>query len=163
MAARNSSRAYTILLAAAALLATGMLIGRMSRSASAQTPVHLMPFPAECEAAWKDMKLAIESGTGAKVSFTRFDESVPQYPNLAGFVRIDGVDKVAPSELRAELNGATARCYAGASTKIPLSNPQFARLFQLTLTDLRQRTTLPLYLTLDGEQIVVHHNQPLPK
>ena len=83
------------------------------------TPVHLMPFPAECEAAWKDMKLAIESGTGAKVSFTRFDESVPQYPNLAGFVRIDGVDKVAPSELRAELNGATARCYAGASTKIP--------------------------------------------
>jgi hypothetical protein len=123
-----------------------------------------MPAPAECAAAWqKDLKLAIESSTGAKVSFTRFDQSFPQYPNLAGFVRIDGVDKVAPSELRAELNGATARCYAGASAKIPLSNPQFARLLQLTLADLRKQTELPLYLTLDGEQIVVHYNQPLPK
>jgi len=141
-----------------------MLIGRITTHAADRPSVVLMRAPAECAAAWqKDLKLAIESSTGAKVSFTRFDESVPQYPNLTGFVRIDGVDKVAPSELRAELNGAMVRCYAGTSTKIPLSNPEFGRLFQLTLADLQKQTELPLYLTLDGEQIVVHYNQPLPK
>jgi hypothetical protein len=139
-----------------------MLIGKATTHAADGPSVLFMPVPAECAAAWqKELKLAIESSTGAKVSLTRFDESVPQYPNLAGFVRIDGVDNVAPSELRAELNGATARCYAGANTKIPLNNPQFAHFLQLTLGDLRKQTTLPLYLTLDGEQIVVHYNQPL--
>ena len=141
-----------------------MLIGRTAALAADRPSVLLMPAPAECVAAWqKDLKLAIESSTGAKVSFTRFDESVPQYPNLAGFVRIDGIDKVAPSQLRAELNGAMDRCYAGASNKLPLSNPQFARLLQLTLADLRKQTKLPLYLTLDGEQLVIHYNQPLTK
>ncbi|HEX4969711.1 MAG TPA: hypothetical protein VFV69_01580 [Steroidobacteraceae bacterium] len=162
MAARHSSRACTVFLVGVALLAAGVLIGRTSISASARPTVHLMPFPVECEAAWKDMKLSIESGTGAKVSFSRFDESVPQYPNLAGIVRIDGVDKVAASALRPYLDTVMARCYADSSTGIPLSNPEFARLLQLTLVDLRKQTQLPLYLTLDGEQIAVHFNQPLP-
>lgn len=150
-------------MAGAVLLAMGILIGRTSISAPTRPTTLAIPFPAECEEAWKEMKLAIESGTRAKVSLSQLDESVPQYPNLAGIVRIDGVDKVEAAHLRTYLNTAKVRCYAGASTTISLSNPQFARLFQLTITDLRQRTALPLYLKLDGEQIVVFYNQPLPK
>lgn len=164
MATRDLSRAVTIGVAAAALLAGGMLIGRTSTSAGDRPSVLLMPVPAECVAAWQgEMKLGIESGTGAKVSFSRFGESVAQYPNLAGFVRIDGVDKVAPADLRMWINTAMARCYAGGSATIDLSNPQFGRLLQLALADFRNRTKLPLYLTLDGEQVVIHYNLPQPK
>lgn len=163
MAARNFSRAFTSLMAGAALLATGVLIGRTSISAPTRPTAYVMPFPAECEETWKDTKLTIETGTLAKVSVSRVDGSVPQFPNLAGIVRIDGLDKVEDWQPHAYLEAATARCYAGATTSVSLNNPQFARLFQLTIADLRQRTTLPLYLTLDGAQIIVHYNQPLPK
>jgi hypothetical protein len=68
MATRNYSSALTSVLSAAALLGAGILIGRTTTLAAHRPSVLLMPAPAECAAAWqKDLKVAIESGTGAKM------------------------------------------------------------------------------------------------
>jgi hypothetical protein len=150
---------WPVVVAAAVLVGGGVLIGRISVSVAENPAVHLIPFPAECETEWTtNLKLTIETGTGAKVSVMRLTDFVPQYPNLAGVVRVEGASS---ADLRRDMAAAMTRCYANADTAIPLNNPQFGRMLQLTIADFRQNK-LPLYLTLEGEQIVVHYNQPLP-
>lgn len=158
-----SRRARSVLYvcAAIALLGVGLLGGRVSSSASNAPSKERIPLPAECEATWKQLKVSIESATDAIVSVARFSQTVPQYPNLIGFVEIANADKIDPSELRVYLDTAMARCYASASSAIPLDNQQLGRLLQLTLADIRKQSNPPVYATLDRDSIVLRYNQPL--
>lgn len=155
------ARSALYLCAAIALLAVGMLGGRASSSASNGPSKERIPLPAECEATWKQLKISIESATDAKVSVTRFSQTVPQYPNLIGFVEIANADKIDPAELRVYLDTAMARCYASASSAVSLDNQQLGRLLQLTLADIRKQSDSPVYATLDRDRIVLRYSQPL--
>lgn len=100
-------RVYLSAFAISLVFALGAVAVQRPAAATPES-VFLVPFPSECEAAWKQMKINIEAGTGAKVSFTRFDHQAPQYPNLAGFIAIAGVDKLERSDLDPYLNAVFA-------------------------------------------------------
>ena len=143
------------------LAGVGVVIGRVPASAAGATSIQIIPFSSECENTWKQLKVSIEHGTGAKVSLGTFSTAIPQYPNLLGFVQISSSGDVTPSDLKIYLDTAMARCYASASSRIPVNNPQLGRLLQLSIADIRNQTKAPIYVSLDKDQLVLHYNQPL--
>jgi hypothetical protein len=153
----SSQRVYVSALLISVLFAFGVIAVQPPAAATSPSQF-LLPFPGECESAWKDLKISIEAATHAKVSVTRFDRQIPQYSNLAGFVAISGIDELQLTDLDPYLNAAFARCYASSSGSISLSNPKAAQLLQLYLADLKERTELPIYITIDKEELTLHFN-----
>jgi hypothetical protein len=156
---KSSGRAAALAIAASMLLLT--LVRTQWSSASAERTganAIVIPVPEECLDTWKRTRSSIEATTEATVSIVRFSKSVPQYPNLVGFVEIQNADRVSQEDLELFVGSAELGCYAASSISLPVE--ALGGSLQESLAAVKQRSKWPIYVTVEESKLIVRRRPP---